>query len=63
MPLRIVRQKKIHVVDLRNQEQQISLIADMTECFIDVLELIPLNYSGITFFIFITKPKINHVSR
>ena len=54
----------IHVVDLRNQEQQqISLIIDMTECFVHVLELIPLNYYIITFFIVVTKPKENHVSR
>ena len=52
MPSRIVRQKINHIVDLRNQEQQqIFLIADMTECFVLVLELIPLNCNSVTIFI------------
>lgn len=52
MPSRIVRQKINHVVHLRNQEQQqIFLIADMTECFVLVLELIPLNCNSVTIFI------------
>ena len=59
----MVRQKKSHVVDLMNQEQQISLIAGMIECFIHVLELIPLNYYCIIFFIFIIKLIKIHASR